>query len=685
MYNFKMVPYYEKKNNWFYVSRLLIPAVLIIAMMYCNNQGYEIFHQLVEILCITLGGALASISTTKYNKNSVFTYIGIGFGLIAIMVTIHSLQFDISNYIVGMVNFETIIWLSVNYLEYFVVLIAFYAIKRKSRYKKIVIFYAFLSIVIFSIIAFIFIFQDSIFVNISCHSFVCINLSFIFILLIADIVCIIKYRNILLKKERIYLIVYLIFVTIYEALVVLYFGQIKFVNKNIICIAHIFKYLAYYVLYEAMAGFVIKKCYEEMYIELTRKERDHKFYNKMLNERRRMLLEVNSMVKKSKNNYTKLVNSIQDSIVIFSDEKIYYINESALNLCNLKHVEQLSDITKFQFADYLKKYNRPFLTDLMLSDKMGFCSTVFKNECGQEQLVELYLIELETELTLLFMRDITNIKNMNLVRIELEKYLQEEDLKREFFSNISHELRTPINVIFSAIQLNDLYLSSNTVDGIKNNNTIIGQNCLRLIRTINNFIDANKISEGYILPEMMYYNIVELVENIAQLAYKYIKKMGISLIFDSEEEEIVVCCDREQMERIMLNLLSNCVKYGRDGGHIWVNIKTNGQEVEMVVGNDGYSISEEEKPYIFDKFTRANKSFNRPQEGSGLGLYITKSLVELQNGNISVHESNNKGVSFILKFKRCRDIIDYESIIHNDIAINNIMEKVDIEFSDIYM
>ncbi len=74
-------------------------------------------------------------------------------------------------------------------------------------------------------------------------------------------------------------------------------------------------------------------------------------------------------------------------------------------------------------------------------------------------------------------------------------------IKKEFFANISHELKTPINLISSVLQLNKIYLKENKIDLVDNNRKIIIQNCLRLIRTINNFIDSNKISEGYVIPD----------------------------------------------------------------------------------------------------------------------------------------------------------------------------------------
>lgn len=116
------------------------------------------------------------------------------------------------------------------------------------------------------------------------------------------------------------------------------------------------------------------------------------------------------------------------------------------------------------------------------------------------------------------------------------------------------------------MQVNQIYFNENNLDGVNKNRKIIKQNCLRLIRTINNFIDANKISEGYLIPNLKIHNIVNIVEEVSMASNKYIKLINNTLTFDAQEEEIYVKCDKEMITRIMLNILSNSVKYGKQGG-----------------------------------------------------------------------------------------------------------------------
>jgi signal transduction histidine kinase len=186
------------------------------------------------------------------------------------------------------------------------------------------------------------------------------------------------------------------------------------------------------------------------------------------------------------------------------------------------------------------------------------------------------------------------------------------------------------------------------------------------------------------IPDFKIHNIVELVENASLASNKYIKLIDNTLIFDANQEEIYVNCDKEMITRIILNILSNSVKYGKRGGNIKVSVSIFKFEYVMIkVQNDGLEIDKETIPYIFDKFTKLNKAFNRLKEGSGLGLFLTKALIELQGGNIRLR-SNNKGNEFIITMPRITKLENKE-VVYEDWETNPLEEKIDVEFSDIYI
>jgi two-component system, OmpR family, phosphate regulon sensor histidine kinase PhoR len=272
---------------------------------------------------------------------------------------------------------------------------------------------------------------------------------------------------------------------------------------------------------------------------------------------------------------------------------------------------------------------------------------------------------------------------------ELNKTVEYEKLRTAFFANISHELRTPLNLIFSAEQLLEVITQNNPVPGkqkeVKHYMSIMRQNCYRLIRLIANLIDTTKIDAGYFNVDLRNCNIVKVVEDITLSAAHYIENRNIALIFDTELEEMVVACDPDKIERIILNLLSNAVKFTSSGGKIEVNILDRQDKLLITVKDTGIGVPKEMQNSIFERFIQVDKSITRSKEGSGIGLSIVRSLVEMHGGTISLMSEVDRGSEFIIAMPK--RIIKEEQQIKdsNFIEGHHRVEKVNIEFSDIYV
>lgn len=282
--------------------------------------------------------------------------------------------------------------------------------------------------------------------------------------------------------------------------------------------------------------------------------------------------------------------------------------------------------------------------------------------------------------------DITKRKKAEEIELLLKEKEREEIIKNEFFANISHELRTPVNVIYSAIQLECNYISNLDITQILKYNKTIKQNCLRLIRLINNIIDITRIETGFFKPEFKIENIVRLIENITLSVISYAEMKHITIVFDTEYEELYVSCDPNLIERIILNLLSNSVKYGNENGILEVNIYKEEGFVNISVKDNGIGIPENLHNKVFERFQQVDKSMSRNTEGSGIGLSLVKSLVEIHKGTISLKSKLNQGTEFLI---RLPIVEKYDEIcVTNETdeikSENHIIEKVAIEFSDIY-
>ncbi|MEG1416574.1 MAG: HAMP domain-containing sensor histidine kinase, partial [Clostridium sp.] len=269
-------------------------------------------------------------------------------------------------------------------------------------------------------------------------------------------------------------------------------------------------------------------------------------------------------------------------------------------------------------------------------------------------------------------------------RKRLYEAIEYDRIKTEFFSNMSHELRTPLNVILASLQLMESKIRSSeeceqaaSIEGSIDN---IRHNGHRLLRLVNNLIDITKIDSGYISLNLSNGNIVDAVESTVDSVIEYAKVKNIDVIFDTEEEEIIMAFDDDKIERIMLNLLANSVKFSKEEGEIFVNIKRVEDRVAISVRDNGIGIPEDKIPVVFERFRQVNKTLTRSFEGSGIGLSLVKSLIEMQEGEITVESVYGMGSTFTV-YLPIKIISEEEETISRSLITNK--DMADIEFSDI--
>lgn len=228
------------------------------------------------------------------------------------------------------------------------------------------------------------------------------------------------------------------------------------------------------------------------------------------------------------------------------------------------------------------------------------------------------------------------------------KLIKEEKFKNTFFVNLSHELRTPLNVIISTVQLMNVVSDKNEDKSMKKYIKIIRKSSESLLRTINDIIDSSKIETGHYNINKKAENIVYIVEEAALNMNEYIKANGLELIIDPEVEEKEVWCDATEIERIVVNLLANAVKFTPEGGKISVFIMDKGQSVEIIVEDTGRGISKEDQEFIFNRFEQGKNSKFTNISSSGIGLTLVKYLVELHHGEVKLESEVGKGSKFII-------------------------------------
>jgi PAS domain S-box-containing protein len=400
-------------------------------------------------------------------------------------------------------------------------------------------------------------------------------------------------------------------------------------------------------------------------------------------------------LEESEKSHKTLIDILPDGICLLDNKfKINYTNQSMLQMLKVDshrdiNNKDIREFIKINFEDeetFYQKLLEVFTKNksvLLLEHKLIASDK-------KEVQVELNAFPFEIDnnkLIMIMIKDLTHKKTSEKVEKELIQRAKTDKVKTEFFANMSHELKTPLNVIYSSNQLLEAFYKGEKLedynDNIKQHIDLVKQNTYRLQRLINNIIDLTKMEGGFYKINLDNYNIISVVEDLFMAIEEYANKKDINIIFDTESEEKIMAIDKNEIERIILNLLSNCFKFTPNGGSIYVSIYDKENEVIISVKDSGMGIPKDKLDAIFDEFEQADKTLSRNAEGSGIGLAIVKNLVELHNGTIDVVSEVGVGTEFIITLPVLA-LDDYAQKLHFEINSNDIIEKIKVEFSDVY-
>lgn len=293
-------------------------------------------------------------------------------------------------------------------------------------------------------------------------------------------------------------------------------------------------------------------------------------------------------------------------------------------------------------------------------------------------------------------RDISNIiqsekalkqTQEKLLAAELEKnrVLEETlEIKDEFLSLISHEFRTPLNVINTAIQAINYFCINDLPEKAKKYLDMIKLNAFRQLRLVNNLLDITRADAGRIKINKKNLDIVFISKAITESVETYAYQKGIAVDFTSSFAERTIGIDDEKYERILLNLLSNAIKFTPKGKSIVVRLTLRKKNICIQVQDEGIGIPKDKKNIIFERFGQVDSSLSRQAEGTGIGLSLVKRFVEALGGSVSVKSTVGKGSTFTI-------LLPDEVVIEEDndemanLMDNRLVQVTNVEFSDIYL
>ncbi len=239
---------------------------------------------------------------------------------------------------------------------------------------------------------------------------------------------------------------------------------------------------------------------------------------------------------------------------------------------------------------------------------------------------------------------------MEMRDFETRKILEMDQVKSRFFANISHEFRTPITLILGPLEQ---LLAKAGDDESRGVYSVMRRNGLRLLQLINQLLDLSRLDSGKMTIQVRPIDLVPLTRALVMSFISLAERKRIHLIFDPEEDQLVGFVDQDKFEKILTNLLSNAFKFTGDGGEIRVLLKAaneaSGRWAELSIADTGIGISAEDIGKIFDRFYQVDTTLVQEGGGTGIGLALTKELVELHKGVITVRSELGRGSRFTVR------------------------------------
>lgn len=354
-------------------------------------------------------------------------------------------------------------------------------------------------------------------------------------------------------------------------------------------------------------------------------------------------LSEHSKVELFEKNLADIIENSFNEIVIIDPEDFSYIylNKKVLKDTGYEFNElvgrPISETTPFSYETARKTVNPLFTGE---AKTLTYETTrIRKNGTSYPIQVNLQLMEMFDKKVLVAICE------------NISERKEEERIKNEFISMVSHELRTPLTSIMGVL---GLLLNTNFCEDITKTKGLLNiahSNSTRLLNLVNDILDMQKIEAGKVEFNIEKLNLNKVVKKLIELNTSYADKYHVSLTFSSElGENIFINADNDRLSQSITNLLSNAIKFSPVNETVNITLKKINGFARISIEDKGKGISEEARKKIYKKFSQVDSSSTRSKDGTGLGLYITKHLIEKMNGKIDFESEVGKGTSFYIDF-----------------------------------
>ncbi len=675
--------------------------ILFIIFLYATQTTYHLlFHSAAEVfVCfVSFGLFLIAINSNRVSENNFIVFLGIGYLFTGIIDMFHIFTYKGVSIIFPEGNQGMVVqfWISGRYLTAITLLGSVILIyKNFKSFRTYLIFFTYfiLTLAVMVSILYLKIFPECYILGKGLTLFKIISEYIVSIVLVVVAILFFNLRKNMDFKFFLYLELHLMSMVVSELLFTDYFSPYDWTNVW----SHIIRVISYFFVYKAIFETGLRRPYTALHHKINKIGNELDAASNKLKQEEQQRIMIEEMMVKSDHCYELIINNSSDAIIVTSDTKFIFANERAAQILGLEEPGKLigMELTDFLKMEDIQKVIEHFHNSLSQPDTHIKYDYKLKTLNGSELDLEItsdYLFYNGGLSYMSIIKDVSSTRQIKKLKNDIkdnERKLSEtkeyNKLLTEFFSNISHELKTPLNVILGAIQilsLNDAEMPPEIETKYNKYHRVMKQNCYRLLRLVNNLIDLSKFDSGYLKLSLDNQNIVSIVEDITLSVADYVENKGLTIVFDTDVEEKIMAVDADKIERIILNLLSNSIKFTDANGSIFVNIFDKNDKVFIAVRDTGIGIPKDKINSIFDRFGQVDKTLTRNQEGSGIGLSLVKTLVEMHGGTVSVSSVEGEGTEVKIQLP----VVTVKQAVVNDNSTSGTtkVEKIKVEFSDIY-
>jgi PAS domain S-box-containing protein len=342
-------------------------------------------------------------------------------------------------------------------------------------------------------------------------------------------------------------------------------------------------------------------------------------------------------------------------IIIMQDGVIKYVNDIALNHSGYSRDEVLN-LSETQLLKYIHPKDRD-IVELIIAEPNPNLTFRLVTKDGNIKWIDLHnkkIIYKGKEAFLIALLDVTEKKEAEqIIQDEITKLKELDELKNEFVYRASHELKTPLNSIVSASTLLIESYRDSLDERAYSLINVVNKGGKRLDSLIGDLLDVSRIESRKLTIKKKKEDIVEIIKSCTHDMIYQINKRNLNVEFKQLHERIFIKIDKIRIEQVILNILSNSIKNTPSDGTISINIKSEKKFIDLSITDTGVGFTKKEKEKIFQKFgkiERYGKGLDIISEGTGLGLYISKEIIELHGGEIWVEsKGRNKGSTIIIR------------------------------------